>query len=122
MGVRDHSGSVTQCFYQAAHQTRSSPPPSLCSVSLYPQQRVYQTLAPLCLLNVQLWEDRKSVCACTRDCSRTPCLLTRSSWSEFNPCVTAPPAGWIHAVLTSQDCMAFGGNFLHNLNIGMQLR
>ncbi|XP_042782360.1 lysine-specific demethylase 7A isoform X4 [Panthera leo] len=30
--------------------------------------------------------------------------------------------GWIHAVLTSQDCMAFGGNFLHNLNIGMQLR
>uniref|UniRef100_A0A8D2HVA6 Lysine demethylase 7A n=1 Tax=Urocitellus parryii TaxID=9999 RepID=A0A8D2HVA6_UROPR len=29
---------------------------------------------------------------------------------------------WIHAVLTSQDCMAFGGNFLHNLNIGMQLR
>ena len=33
-----------------------------------------------------------------------------------------PSAGWIHAVLTSQDCMAFGGNFLHNLNIGMQLR
>lgn len=31
-------------------------------------------------------------------------------------------AGWIHAVLTSQDCMAFGGNFLHNLSIGMQLR
>lgn len=31
-------------------------------------------------------------------------------------------SGWIHAVLTSQDCMAFGGNFLHNLNIGMQLR
>uniref|UniRef100_A0AAY4E3L2 Uncharacterized protein n=1 Tax=Denticeps clupeoides TaxID=299321 RepID=A0AAY4E3L2_9TELE len=32
------------------------------------------------------------------------------------------PTGWIHAVLTSQDCMAFGGNFLHNLNISMQLR
>ncbi|XP_016135183.1 lysine-specific demethylase 7A-like isoform X1 [Sinocyclocheilus grahami] len=32
------------------------------------------------------------------------------------------PTGWIHAVLTSQDSMAFGGNFLHNLNIGMQLR
>uniref|UniRef100_A0A4W4ENV9 Uncharacterized protein n=1 Tax=Electrophorus electricus TaxID=8005 RepID=A0A4W4ENV9_ELEEL len=32
------------------------------------------------------------------------------------------PTGWIHAVLTAQDCMAFGGNFLHNLNIGMQLR
>lgn len=39
-----------------------------------------------------------------------------------NLCALAPPAGWIHAVLTSQDCMAFGGNFLHNLNIGMQLR
>ena len=38
------------------------------------------------------------------------------------PCPLLPPAGWIHAVLTSQDCMAFGGNFLHNLNIGMQLR
>lgn len=39
--------------------------------------------------------------------------------------VVYPPLcspGWIHAVLTSQDCMAFGGNFLHNLNIGMQLR
>ncbi|XP_058481641.1 lysine-specific demethylase 7A isoform X2 [Solea solea] len=32
------------------------------------------------------------------------------------------PTGWIHGVLTSQDCMAFGGNFLHNLNIDMQLR
>ncbi|KAM9470309.1 lysine-specific demethylase 7B isoform 2-T2 [Clarias gariepinus] len=32
------------------------------------------------------------------------------------------PTGWIHAVLTSEDCMAFGGNFLHNLNISMQLR
>ncbi|XP_053506248.1 lysine-specific demethylase 7A isoform X1 [Ictalurus furcatus] len=32
------------------------------------------------------------------------------------------PTGWIHAVLTSQDCMAFGGNFLHDLNIGMQLK
>lgn len=36
--------------------------------------------------------------------------------------VVAPPTGWIHGVLTSQDCMAFGGNFLHNLNIGMQLK
>ncbi|XP_078077480.1 lysine-specific demethylase 7B-like [Mustelus asterias] len=32
------------------------------------------------------------------------------------------PTGWIHAVLTSKDCMAFGGNFLHNLNISTQLR
>ncbi|XP_060784350.1 lysine-specific demethylase 7B isoform X2 [Neoarius graeffei] len=43
-------------------------------------------------------------------------------------CVVRPgttlfiPTGWIHGVLTSEDCMAFGGNFLHNLNIGMQLR
>lgn len=31
-------------------------------------------------------------------------------------------AGWIHAVLTPVDCLAFGGNFLHSLNIDMQLR
>uniref|UniRef100_A0A8C5TR40 JmjC domain-containing protein n=1 Tax=Malurus cyaneus samueli TaxID=2593467 RepID=A0A8C5TR40_9PASS len=32
------------------------------------------------------------------------------------------PTGWIHAVLTPVDSLAFGGNFLHSLNIGMQLR
>ncbi|KAM8933813.1 histone lysine demethylase PHF8 isoform 2-T2 [Pelodytes ibericus] len=32
------------------------------------------------------------------------------------------PTGWIHAVLTPVDCLAFGGNFLHSLNISMQLR
>ncbi|XP_029974487.1 histone lysine demethylase PHF8 isoform X1 [Salarias fasciatus] len=32
------------------------------------------------------------------------------------------PTGWIHAVLTPVDCLAFGGNFLHSLNIDMQLR
>ncbi|XP_007667876.2 histone lysine demethylase PHF8 isoform X1 [Ornithorhynchus anatinus] len=32
------------------------------------------------------------------------------------------PTGWIHAVLTSVDCLAFGGNFLHSLNIEMQLK
>ncbi|KAF3812983.1 hypothetical protein GH733_019034, partial [Mirounga leonina] len=31
------------------------------------------------------------------------------------------PTGWIHAVLTPVDCLAFGGNFLHSLNIEMQL-
>lgn len=30
--------------------------------------------------------------------------------------------GWIHSVLTPVDCLAFGGNFLHSLNIDMQLR
>uniref|UniRef100_A0A8C6N115 Jumonji helical domain-containing protein n=1 Tax=Mus spicilegus TaxID=10103 RepID=A0A8C6N115_MUSSI len=29
---------------------------------------------------------------------------------------------WIHAVLTPVDCLAFGGNFLHSLNIEMQLK
>uniref|UniRef100_UPI00358F12BC histone lysine demethylase PHF8-like isoform X3 n=1 Tax=Myxine glutinosa TaxID=7769 RepID=UPI00358F12BC len=32
------------------------------------------------------------------------------------------PTGWIHAVLTPVDCIAFGGNFLHNLNIALQFR
>ncbi|KAG9477742.1 hypothetical protein GDO78_012972 [Eleutherodactylus coqui] len=32
------------------------------------------------------------------------------------------PTGWIHSVLTPVDCLAFGGNFLHSLNIAMQLR
>ncbi|XP_059962586.1 histone lysine demethylase PHF8-like isoform X2 [Mesoplodon densirostris] len=32
------------------------------------------------------------------------------------------PAGWIHAVLTPVDCLVFGGNFLHSLNIEMQLK
>uniref|UniRef100_A0A4W3GNK1 Lysine (K)-specific demethylase 7Ab n=1 Tax=Callorhinchus milii TaxID=7868 RepID=A0A4W3GNK1_CALMI len=32
------------------------------------------------------------------------------------------PTGWIHGVITSKDCMAFGGNFLHNLNIRTQIR
>ncbi|XP_041035518.1 histone lysine demethylase PHF8 isoform X2 [Carcharodon carcharias] len=32
------------------------------------------------------------------------------------------PTGWIHAVLTPMDCIAFGGNFLHSLNIEMQLK
>lgn len=34
----------------------------------------------------------------------------------------SPSEGWIHAVLTPVDCLAFGGNFLHSLNIDMQLR
>lgn len=32
------------------------------------------------------------------------------------------PTGWIHAVLTTQDSLVFGGNFLHSLNIPMQLQ
>ncbi|KAK2118250.1 PHD finger protein 8 [Saguinus oedipus] len=32
------------------------------------------------------------------------------------------PTGWIHAVLTPVDCLAFGGNFLHSLNMEMQLK
>ncbi|XP_066997900.1 histone lysine demethylase PHF8 isoform X2 [Anabrus simplex] len=32
------------------------------------------------------------------------------------------PTGWIHAVLTPVDSLVFGGNFLHTLNITMQLQ
>ncbi|KAJ8914763.1 hypothetical protein NQ315_013266 [Exocentrus adspersus] len=31
------------------------------------------------------------------------------------------PTGWIHAVYTPVDSLVFGGNFLHSLNIAMQL-
>lgn len=31
------------------------------------------------------------------------------------------PTGWIHAVLTVTDSIVFGGNFLHSLNIHLQL-
>ncbi|XP_011308381.1 histone lysine demethylase PHF8 isoform X2 [Fopius arisanus] len=32
------------------------------------------------------------------------------------------PTGWIHAVLTPVDSLVFGGNFLHSLNIPMQIQ
>ncbi|KAL7294860.1 hypothetical protein TKK_0011785 [Trichogramma kaykai] len=32
------------------------------------------------------------------------------------------PTGWIHAVLTPVDSLVFGGNFIHNLNIPMQIQ
>ncbi|ESN99531.1 hypothetical protein HELRODRAFT_84338 [Helobdella robusta] len=32
------------------------------------------------------------------------------------------PSGWIHAVLTPVDSLVFGGNFLSNYNIGMQIK
>ena len=32
------------------------------------------------------------------------------------------PTGWIHAVLTPSDSIVFGGNFLHSLNISLQLQ
>lgn len=32
------------------------------------------------------------------------------------------PAGWIHAVYTPKDSIVFGGNFIHELNIAMQLK
>ncbi|CAJ0600990.1 unnamed protein product [Cylicocyclus nassatus] len=32
------------------------------------------------------------------------------------------PAGWIHAVYTPKDSLVFGGNFLHALNVPMQLK
>lgn len=32
------------------------------------------------------------------------------------------PTGWIHAVLTPIDSLVFGGNFVHSLNIPMQIQ
>ncbi|KAK3701264.1 hypothetical protein RRG08_066757 [Elysia crispata] len=32
------------------------------------------------------------------------------------------PTGWIHAVLTPIDSLVFGGNFLHNYNVPLQLK
>ena len=32
------------------------------------------------------------------------------------------PTGWIHAVLTPIDSLVFGGNFLHSLNIDLQIQ
>ena len=32
------------------------------------------------------------------------------------------PTGWIHAVYTPIDSLVFGGNFLHSLNIQLQLK
>ncbi|XP_011630466.1 histone lysine demethylase PHF8-like isoform X1 [Pogonomyrmex barbatus] len=32
------------------------------------------------------------------------------------------PTGWIHAVLTPMDSLVFGGNFVHSLNIQMQIQ
>ncbi|XP_005452285.1 lysine-specific demethylase phf2 isoform X2 [Oreochromis niloticus] len=32
------------------------------------------------------------------------------------------PSGWINAVLTPVDCLAFSGHFVHNLSVEMQMR
>lgn len=32
------------------------------------------------------------------------------------------PAGWINAVLTPVDCLAFAGHFVHSLSVEMQMR
>uniref|UniRef100_A0A915PB71 JmjC domain-containing protein n=1 Tax=Meloidogyne floridensis TaxID=298350 RepID=A0A915PB71_9BILA len=32
------------------------------------------------------------------------------------------PSGWIHSVYTPEDSIVFGGNFLHSLNVDLQLR
>ncbi|XP_051931026.1 lysine-specific demethylase phf2 isoform X1 [Hippocampus zosterae] len=32
------------------------------------------------------------------------------------------PSGWINAILTPVDCLAFSGHFVHNLNVEMQMR
>ncbi|TKR68166.1 hypothetical protein L596_024184 [Steinernema carpocapsae] len=32
------------------------------------------------------------------------------------------PSGWIHAVYTPENSLVFGGNFMHNFSVGMQMR
>uniref|UniRef100_A0A8C3AHU8 Lysine-specific demethylase PHF2 n=1 Tax=Cyclopterus lumpus TaxID=8103 RepID=A0A8C3AHU8_CYCLU len=32
------------------------------------------------------------------------------------------PSGWINAILTPVDCLAFSGHFIHNLSVEMQMR
>uniref|UniRef100_A0A8C4IR91 Lysine-specific demethylase PHF2 n=1 Tax=Dicentrarchus labrax TaxID=13489 RepID=A0A8C4IR91_DICLA len=32
------------------------------------------------------------------------------------------PSGWINAILTPVDCLAFSGHFVHNLSVEMQMR
>jgi hypothetical protein len=36
--------------------------------------------------------------------------------------VVVAPLGWIHAVYTPVNSVVFGGNFLHSLNIQLQLK
>lgn len=48
-----------------------------------------------------------------RECQR---IELEAGWTFFIP------TGWIHAVFTPEDSLVFGGNFLHTLNAGMQLR
>lgn len=31
-------------------------------------------------------------------------------------------SGWINAILTPVDCLAFSGHFVHNLSVEMQMR
>lgn len=83
----------------------------------------------------------RSICATSAPSNReTPCSFlpvssyvsfALSLWGVFWFCFErintkyshiSPLKGWIHAVLTPVDCLAFGGNFLHSLNIDMQLR
>ncbi|XP_025069444.1 histone lysine demethylase PHF8, partial [Alligator sinensis] len=53
---------------------------------------------------------------------QTLSLPTGTTGSPSTPTPPVYSPGWIHAVLTPVDCLAFGGNFLHSLNIEMQLK
>ena len=37
-------------------------------------------------------------------------------------CNFVSTAGWIHAVFTPVDSLVFGGNFIHEFNVDLQLR
>lgn len=41
---------------------------------------------------------------------------------EMIPNVISISSGWINAILTPVDCLAFSGHFVHNLSVEMQMR
>ncbi|CAF95997.1 unnamed protein product, partial [Tetraodon nigroviridis] len=51
-----------------------------------------------------------------------PMITTKSTnlFTKFTKMLTA--GGWINAMLTPVDCLAFSGHFIHNLSVEMQMR
>lgn len=49
-----------------------------------------------------------------------PCQCIKRALSAGQTLII--PTGWIHAVITDEDSVVFGGNFLHSLHVNLQLR
>ena len=56
--------------------------------------------------------------------SRSVVLITMFNCTRIFTlvCVCVSPSGWINAILTPVDCLAFSGHFVHNLSVEMQMR